>query len=680
MLVVAAALAAGIVATAGRLAYLQLYRYGEFLERAERQQQRVVELSPKRAEVLDRNGHPLAMSAQVDSCFAVPAEIADPKAVARLLGQILNMPAEAIEARLRSSRSFVWIARKLRPETASRIAGLNLRGIYFQKEDQRFYPKRKLASALLGYVDIDEKGLGGIEYSLDERIRSKPGRMLVFTDARRQLYDGTVHEAGAASGVVLTIDENIQFIAEKELAAAIQQTHAPAGSVIVQDPRNGEILGMANWPTFNPNAPGDSPPEARMNRAISALYEPGSVFKIVTLSAAIDQGVTRPEEVVDCQLGAIYIGNHRIRDHHPFGRLTVAEVLAHSSDVGAIKIGLRLGAPKLYEYIRAYGFGSPTGIELPGESRGLLRRVENWSPISIGAISMGQEIGVTPLQMVTAMSVIANGGLLYKPRIVLGFKGGGAPPAAPAPRRVIQESTAAAMRKMLEGVVLEGTGRLARLDGHTAGGKTGTAQKLDPNTGRYSRTQLIASFVGFAPLNHPVVTILVQLDSPVGPHEGGAVAAPVFKRVAEQVLAYWNVPQDAPVAPKLQRAGESKTQTEMAELDDFTPAISGGLQADSADRATEPARRPAPEAVVSSESVTAPDLAGKTMREVSEICQALGLNPILAGTGLAVEQEPAAGESVPKGGNITVRFSRSAGNWSSKRGKQLSAMEMSYSR
>ncbi len=439
------------------------------------------------------------------------------------------------------------------PETAARIEALNLRGIYFQKEDERFYPNRDLAAPVLGYVDIDEKGLGGIEYELDDRIRSKPGRMLISADAHSRWYESTEGAPDAGFSVALTLDENIQFIVEKELAAAIQQTHAQAGSVIVQDPNTGEILAMANWPTFNPNAPGDSPPEARMNRAIGALYEPGSVFKIVTLLAAIDQGITHPGEVVDCQKGALYIDGQRIRDHKPYGLLTVSQILANSSDVGAIKSGLRLGAPKLYDYIRAYGFGSLSGIDLPGENRGLLRRLENWTPVSVGSISMGQEIGVTPVQIITAMSAIANGGLLYRPHVVQTLRNGSGEiqPPQPEPRRVIRATTAAAMRAMLEGVVLQGTGKLAQVDGYTVGGKTGTAQKIDPATGRYSPNKLIASFVGFAPINDPAVTILVQLDSPVGPHEGGTVAAPVFQRIAQQVLAYRNVPRDIPMTAKV---------------------------------------------------------------------------------------------------------------------------------
>jgi cell division protein FtsI/penicillin-binding protein 2 len=681
-LILAALLAVWSLAALGRLAYVQLVRYGDFLARAERQQQRIVEVSPKRAEVLDRNLHTLAMSAVVDSCFAVPAEIADAKLVGRLLGGVLGVPAQEIESRLASSRSFVWIARKLPPETAARITELNLKGVYFQKEDERFYPKRELAAALLGYVDIDGKGLAGIEYALDQRIRSKPGRMLIFTDARQRWYESSDRKPDAGSSVVLTIDENIQFIAEKELAAAIRQTHAPAGTVVVQNPSNGQILAMANWPTFNPNAAGDSPADARMNRAVSALYEPGSVFKVVTLSAAIDQGLTTPNEVVDCQMGAIYIGNHRIRDHAKFGQLTVAEILEHSSDVGAIKIGLRLGAPKLYDYIRAYGFGSTSGIELPGESRGLLRRLDNWSAISIGAISMGQEIGVTPVQMITAMSAIANGGLLYRPQVVLGFK-----PEAPglateqtAPRRVIREKTAAAMRRMLEGVVLEGTGRLARLDAYTSAGKTGTAQKLDPGTGRYSQTQLIASFVGFAPMNNPAVSILVQLDSPVGPHEGGSVAAPVFKRVAEQVLAYLNVPQDVALPPRNLRAKRRQpAPVALVEVADFAP-----IDPESTEVPPLPPPRGAPAsdvALVQGQGVAVPLLVGKTVREVIEICQRLGITPLLVGSGIVLDQQPQAGTTVARGGTVTLRFGRTGADRVSLEpqltvpsGKRLSAM------
>ncbi len=418
IMIVAALAAIWTGAVFGRLAYLQLFRYSEYYSRAQHQQRLIVDVGASRAEIFDRNMNPLAMSVPVDSAFAVPSEIADPDMVARLIGKVLDVPSDEIATRIASSHSFAWIARKLPPEKADRIAAMNLRGIYFQREGGRFYPKRELAAHVLGYVDIDEKGLGGIEYSLDDSIRSKPGKMLILADAHRRWYDSTDKAPDTGTSVVLTLDEKIQYIAEKELAQAIQDTHAKSGTVIVENPNSGELLAVANWPTFNPNAAKDSPPEARVDRAASSLYEPGSVFKIVTLSAAIDQGVTNPDEVVDCQNGAIYIAGHRIRDHKAYGNLTVSQILQYSSDVGAIKVGLRLGAPKFYDYIRAFGFGQPTGVDLPGESRGKLRRLENWTPVSVGSISMGQEVGVTPLQMISAVSAMANGGLIVRPHVV----------------------------------------------------------------------------------------------------------------------------------------------------------------------------------------------------------------------------------------------------------------------
>src|SRR5437879_2962689 len=666
LLIVAALLGLWTAAAAARLADLQLVRYTDFLTRAERQQQRIVEISPKRADILDRDLHELAMSTSLDSCFAVPAEIVDNALVARLLGPVLGLPPDEIATRLSSSRSFAWIARKLPPATVARIRQLNLRGIYFQKENQRFYPKRDLAAAVLGFVDIDEKGLGGIESQLDGRIRSKASRMLILTDAHNRWYESADKTPEAGSSVILTIDENIQFIAEKELAAAIEDTHAKAGTVLVEDPSNGEILAMASWPKFNPNAPGGSRPEARMNRAVGALYEPGSVFKIVTLSAAIDQGIIRPDEVVDGQNGAIYIAGHRIRDHKPYGLLTVSQILAHSSDVGAIKIGLRLGAPKFFQYIRGYGFGEPTGIELPGENRGLLRRVENWTPVSVGSISMGQEVGVTPLQMINAVSAIANGGLLYRPHVVLALRRASQVEQEPqvAPRRVVREATASTMRAMLEGVVLNGTGTKAQLDGYTSAGKTGTAQKIDPATGRYSATQMIASFVGFAPINNPAVTILVQLDSPVGLHEGGSVAAPVFRRIAQQVLPYLNVPHDIPVSPTTLRAARRSQASEAADVSDFdsgqlTSAAFSPGQPEPISAAAFPVSASGPTVeLAAGGGISIPDLAGRTVRQVTEICVQLGVNPVLVGTGTVQEQSPQPGALVRRGASVIFQFGR----------------------
>jgi cell division protein FtsI (penicillin-binding protein 3) len=405
-----------------------------------------------------------------------------------------------------------------------------------------------------------------------------------------------------------------------------------------------------------------------MNRAVSALYEPGSTFKLITLAAAFDQNITRPDEVFDCENGAVYIAGHRIRDHKPFGMLDVANILAQSSDVGAIKIALRLGAPKFYDYIRAFGFGAPTGVDMPGESKGIVRRLENWTPISIGSISMGQEVGVTPIQLVTAVSAIANGGLLYKPHIVAELRRGDAlltaegPLASVEPKRVIRPETAATLRQLMEGVILNGTGKLARLDGWTAGGKTGSAQKIDPATGRYSPTQFIASFTGFAPINNPAVTILVALDSPVGEHQGGPVAAPVFKRIAEQVLPHLDVPRDVPLTnPRLLQASYRKqTETDGSTLGDFTPTdfSSQPDQPPAASQESKPKEAPPAVTVAVDEGgdIPVPDFSGMTMRDVTEMCVRLGMDPVLVGSGLATNQTPHAETRVRHGMKITVQF------------------------
>jgi cell division protein FtsI (penicillin-binding protein 3) len=658
------------LAIVGRLTYLQLVRHSEYLTRAQKQQQRTIEITPQRGVIFDRDMHPLAMSVPVKSAFAVPAEIADESLAAHLLSGIVNVPQDVLEQRFQSSRSFAWVSRKLPPEKVEAVSALNLKGIYFQDENQRFYPKRDLAAHVLGFVDPDERGLGGIESELDSQIRGKSEKIIVMADARQRWFDGSEARRERGANVVLTLDEKIQYIAQRELAAAIAVTHALAGSVIVMNPSNGEILALANWPGFNPNAATNVAAESRMNRSVSAVYEPGSTFKLITLAAAFDQNVVRSDQIFDCEHGAIIVSGHRIRDHKPFGLLTVADILAQSSDVGAIKIAGLVGAPRFYDYIRAFGFGAPTGVDLPGESRGLLRKVEIWSGISVASISMGQEVGVTPMQLATAVSAIANGGTWYRPHVIAELRRGSqllaaTGPLAPVePRRVIRPETAATLRRLMEGVVLNGTGTRARLDGWTSAGKTGSAQKIDPNTGRYSPTQLIASFTGFAPINNPVVTILVSLDSPVGPHEGGMVAAPVFKRIAEQVLPYLEVPRDVPLNPRLiQAAYKRQDAVEESSLEDFTAADFSAQPEDTGgDAAPVKAAKPKPrvaEVMMGADEggeITVPDFSGKTMREVTQTCLRLGLDPVLVGSNLATDQSPAEGSKVKRGARITVQF------------------------
>ena len=676
LLIIAACVVFWMGAVFARLGFLQLIEHGDYLTRAHRQQQRTIEITPKRGAIYDRNMRPLAMSTEVESAFAIPTELGENKALAaHLLSGVLNVPSDVLETKFNSGATFVWVSRKLPPDKSDAVKALNLKGVYTMKENERFYPKRDMAAHVLGYVDLDEKGQGGIEHQLDKQIGGKGEKILVMADAKQRWFDGGQAHRDEGANVVLTIDEKIQYVAERELQAGIARTHAIAGTVIIQNPNTGEILALANWPKFNPNSPGEVKPEARMNRAVSAIYEPGSTFKLITLAAALDQNLTRPGEVFDCENGSVLLAGHRIHDHKRFGMLAVSDILAQSSDVGSIKIALRLGAPKFYEYIRAFGFGQQTGIELPWESKGMLGKLNTWSGISIGAISMGQEIGVTPIQLVTAVSAIANGGYLHKPYIIAEVRKGdqlllSSDAQQPEPRQVLRPETSATIRRLMEGVILSphGTGKPARLDGWSAAGKTGTAQKIDPNTGRYSHSQYIASFTGFAPISNPAVTILVSLDSPVGEHEGGQVAAPIFKRVAELVLPYLDVPRDVPITAKLIQASyrrEDLSETSDTSLDDFNPAdFSAQPEVHSPKPSAKPEPAPPSVTVALDEGgdIAVPDFHGKTVRDVTETCLRLGLNPVLIGSSLAQDQSPAAGAKVRRGAKITVRFDATTPN------------------
>ncbi|MBV8207522.1 MAG: penicillin-binding protein, partial [Acidobacteria bacterium] len=545
---------------AGRLVQLQLLRYGEFHEWARRQQQRTFEVSARRGNIYDRNGRELAMSVNVDSVFAVPGEVRDQEVAAALLAKILNTEPREILARLKASHAFCWIARKVDSATADRIRTLKLQGIYFQKEPRRFYPKRDLAAQALGYVGMDDEGLSGLEQAFDGELHGIPGRMSIQRDARGRYFSGVEHEPQPGENLVLTIDEKIQAIAERELQRGMEETHALAGTAIVENPATGEILALANRPNFNPNDTRHVTPAQLKDRAVSDIYEPGSTFKIVTVAAALEEHVTRPEEPIDCQMGSIVVAGQRIHDSRPHGVLDVTHVIAESSDVGAIKIGMRLGEQKFDRYVRSFGFGSPSGVELPAETRGLYKPINRWSKVSMAAMSMGQEIGISAVQLAGLISTIANGGVYVAPRIVAADVPGGHFGMDPkfqsvslsptSERRVISPETAQEMKQMLRAVVVDGTARgHIDLPGYSSAGKTGTAQKVDPATHAYSKTKYVGSFAGFAPMEHPAVVIAVILDSAVGLHQGGQVAAPVFGRIARQVLAYWNVPHDLELAP-----------------------------------------------------------------------------------------------------------------------------------
>jgi cell division protein FtsI (penicillin-binding protein 3) len=647
-----------MAAVLARLSYLQLFCYGEYFARARHQQRHIFEISPKRGTIYDRKGRELAVSIPMDSVFADPTDIKDASLVARLLSRALNIPPEEIETKIREAHTPVRLAKKLSPEIVQRIDDMNLKGVFFQKENRRVYPQRQSLAHALGYVDTDEKGIGGIEYAFDKQIRGKPGRMMVMSDGKRRWYDRSEAAADPGASVTLTVDETIQFIAEKELERGMEETRSLRGSVVIQDPNTGELLALANFPPFDPNDAGNYSDDVRMNRAVTAAYEPGSTFKVITMTAAIENGVTDPDDMVDCQMGSILVAGRLIHDWHKFGVLSVRNVFANSSDVGSIKVALELGAPRFYDAIRSFGIGQLTGIELPGENRGKLRPVENWNPSAIGSVAIGQEVSVTPVQIISAISAVANGGMLYKPRVVKEIQGGvvSGPLSRPAPQQVTDAKTAATVRGMMETVVLSGTGKLAQLNGYTAAGKSGTAQEIDPTTGRYSPNKYIASFVGFAPVNEPAVTILVVFDSPEGAHHGGEIGGPVFKRIAEEVLAYLDVPHDIPAPSDLETA--KNIQHARAPEQDLSDVINETRFK----AATEPPAVPVATTVAFSDgdAVIVPDLTGETVRGVTEDCSRLGLVPSLIGSGVALEQSPEAGARVVHGSRVTVRFGRVA--------------------
>src|ERR1051325_3082949 len=499
-----------------RLVQLQINQHEELPSRARNQQLNSIETAPTRGQVLDRQGRELARSLDTESFYADPSEILNVSETAKRIAEITGQDVADLVKRIGeakdSNKKFLWIVRRVEMQRANKLDALELSGVYSRKEPKRFYPNDSLAAHVLGFVGTDEIGLSGVEQYYNEKIRGEGGKVFLEVDRDRRAFESYEVQPHPGQTVVLTIDQVVQYRTEQALDAAVERSQAKSGTAIVMDPRTGEILALANAPSFNPNEPEKVLPEQRTNGAVQNIYEPGSTFKIVAFSAAIEKGLVKPDDKIDCQMGSITIAGRVIHDHKPFGVLTVADALALSSDVAAIKLGLLAGNDSMYEYMKRLGFGSRTGIDLAGESPGLLRPVGRWQPSSIGSLAMGQEVGVTPLQMAAAYSALANGGMWIKPHLVRELRtpeGAVTYQAKPETHRALNPETTAAMRTMFEGVTLRGTAKKAQLDGYTAAGKTGTAQKVDPKTHAYSPTKFIGSFVGFAPVSSPAVVIIV---------------------------------------------------------------------------------------------------------------------------------------------------------------------------
>jgi len=528
-----------------RLFYIQFFRSKHLLGIAKKQHNLFVELEPRRGTIFDSNLKPQAVNVSADSVFASPDEISDKdkETIIKELTRILGKKSDYLRDRLYRDKSFIWLSRKITPDQSDEIKSLDLKGIGMVKESKRCYPNGYLTSQVIGFAGLDNTGLEGIEFDYNGHLKGENGFALFLRDARQkklEIWESMIFPQDGYN-VVLTIDEVIQYIAERELDKAFKKYNAKGASIIVMDPYTGEILAMANRPTFDLNNYNRSSREKMRNRAICDLFEPGSVFKIITLASALEEKKVVEEDKFFCENGEYRVASHTLHDHRPHGWLTFREVIEKSSNIGTVKVAQLLGNELLYKYIRLFGFGEKLGIDLPGEISGIIRPPSRWSKISITAIPIGQEVGVTLLQLATAVSVIANGGELMRPFVVKEIRdkhGEVIKSFSPSViRRVISQETAMRARDVLSGVVTQGTGRRAKIKGISAAGKTGTAQKLDPN-GAYSHSKFIASFIGFAPVDDPVVSIVVMVDEPRPYYYGGVVAAPVFKNVANDAIKY----------------------------------------------------------------------------------------------------------------------------------------------
>jgi cell division protein FtsI (penicillin-binding protein 3) len=595
-------------------------------------------LHPKRGPILDRTRQPLALSVEHESIIAEPRYITDPLRTTAELDRVLGLDDTARKNLLAAlqSRKFVWVRRKADPGVARAVRDLQLEGIGFITETKRYYPERELASHVLGWVDLDNKGGAGIEWAFDEIIRGKEEKVLVRRDAKRRPVGYTNRPSTEGHTVILTLDEAIQHAAETELQRAMFSTGATAGVAVVMDPRTGEILAMTNRPNFNPNRRVNNS-DRWINRSIVNAYEPGSIFKVITAAAALDQKIVRGDDVIDCGGGFIEIAGQRINDGHVFWNLPFRDVMARSSNVGVIRVARQLG-PKLFEqYVRDFGFGKTTGVELPGESNGIFRENEVRGAYSLASMSFGQGLSITALQMTSAMGAVASGGFLMKPLIVRRIEnhaGEAVEERVPvAVRRVIQPSTVEALTEILKGVVRDGTGKRAAVPGYTVAGKTGTAQMIDARTGGYSMVDHVASFVGFVPASRPALVILVSLERPRGANnEGGDVAAPVFSRIAAQALRRLAIPPD----------DASRVLRPSVETAALLPSAA--------------APRPVPVRMVRGGGM--PSLVGMSAREASALAVRHGLMVDLDGSGRVVDQRPVPGHAIEPGQTCHLVLSR----------------------
>jgi cell division protein FtsI (penicillin-binding protein 3) len=656
-----------------RLVQLQIIQHNEYKRLAAQQQEKTLELQAPRGTIVDRMGQRLAISLPAESVCVDPLRVPDLPIAADILSKILNLDSNDLLGRMTeaaaSKHGFVWVKRKITAEESERLRDLKLEWIEFRSESQRFYPNQSLAAHVIGDVDFAQKGNGGIEQSLEARLKGRSGELHVTRDVQKRGFESKVEsQPQAGQDIRLTIDARIQFVAEREVKKMVQTHHAKWGSAVAIDPHTGDILALANFPTFDPNEPPKKEDlQARENMAVTAPFEPGSVFKVITLSAALETTKLGPASIIPCGGGKITLFGRTIHDHSNYWSLSMEDVLARSSNIGAINIGLTVGQNKMFEYLRRYAVGVRTGIPLPGESPGMLRPLRRWERTSLASISMGHEVGVTALQLARIGTVIASGGLLIQPRLTMDT-----PIAQPV--RILKPETALTMRRMMEGVVLKtyGTGhKYARIVGYTSAGKTGSAQIYDYRARQYTHLYN-ASFLGFAPVTNPAIVVVVTISGTEGNAGfGGPTAGPAFREIAAAALRLMDVPKDLPEmlpSPERDQADENDVaiaglgssippplvQAEDAVAPDDRPAASAESASDQriflAEAKTNPARDLAGPRV--------PNFRGKTLRDVIEESSALGIPVEFKGGGIAQTQVPEAGAVLPVGQSVRVQFGR----------------------
>ncbi len=632
----------------GRSFYLQILQHEILVKKADKQHQHKVDLTPARGSILDRNGTTLAESIHMDSCYAEPRRIKDVDGTAAVLAPILNVPKAELVARLSTNKSFTWLERWLAPEVATRVKNMKLPGIGFAPESKRFYPNMEIAAHVVGFTGRDPNGLEGIELKYDSTILGNTGYMITERDALGRnisVMNTVIKDSSPGKSVILTLDKTIQFITEKELAKAVAESNAKAGMALVMESETGRVLAMANYPTFNPNAYSRYSLAQLRNHVVTDSFEPGSTFKVFTIAAAIDAGVIKPTDVYNCENGVYRVAGRTIHDDHPHSRLTVSEVIKYSSNIASAKIGFKMGEGTLSSYLRNFGFGGRTGIDLPGESSGSVKK--HLYGIDLATISFGQGVSLSTIQLASALSAIANGGNLMRPYLVeqiLDDNGKLVQRFEPqVVRRVISADTAQKVTRMMETVTVDGgTGTKAALDGYRVAGKTGTAQKVDPVTHAYSPTKRIGSFVGFVPSDKPKLTIVVIIDEPQGVKYGGIVAAPAFRSIAQNSLAYLKIQPNQPTVASAKAAAAKASAAPQAEFTEDEDALDGDVQ----------------ESVASGEAM--PNFKGMSIRRVLQVMEKRGINIRLIGSGRAVEQSPRPGQQIRGTGEVWIKFVPSA--------------------